>query len=372
MKRQFLTIFIMLGLGILARSYWFRPNIGVLSSSHALSGLSVLVNHHVSDFLKPNRRYVGSLSGSVMRDVPLVVQGELGIGRSAKQQLIHRSGFINMIPIKCDILIEGQQLYVKLDPNSAKIIDQDIISGEKKSDKNQGRYILSYELLTWLYQTITSTPGSYIHLKGYYPGSWIQLILDPYQGLRSMIPYITTQHETCPKAGCTLVFDHELLAHDYQTNPQQTLSGLTHHGLYASAIKFILSLKEQSIVWKPTKVGLEFTLKDTLNNELQATISEKGFQSTVVAQGIYKTIYEIERHDIGNQSIIDTTISDDQGSSTQSRRTSYSIFPDGWDMIIDSSYQDQVFVLEGKRYDQGNFLPIDKGSTISIYGILGK
>lgn len=296
-------------------------------------------------------RYEGDINGSLSpswdssgTSIPL--KWVLGFWYNTQQSLFHFSGTLGWRGINIDYLIENDTSYIRsrsyewswswiVDPWYSIFIDQ-------------------------LFGKLTDTNYQFVKLEWYNPYRRIANIISPQTVLRFLSEYLTIAPWWCTHKSCDIIIDTDFLT------PWVIDSTIINTTL----ANYISTLWSYHLSYNHNPTNITIHDMDIWSHHLQGVISNTNLSLQLAIQWIRDTLYHITHSIDHNTHIIDFDI-DQEWEKTQSWRSSYKIFPDGFSaQLYGYSLDQQTISLSWERYRIWSYLPIEKGVVISIYGLL--
>lgn len=331
--------------GVYFSWWWWRSSL-VVDEKETLSWLSTL---RFQSPVKPWVWYVGSINGWWQlgwsdKTKNITIRWELWFGYTGQQSLLYFSWSIGWRDITVDYLVENHISYIR--SRSFQPINNSWV-------ENNEKFI---DTLLW---KVSDTNNQFVQLQNYKPYRRISSIVTPQKIITALSEYVTTIPWSCTKKSCFLQIDTDLLSESSLSknnlNPQlsDALSRIWTHQIIINPKPLNISIKNMLLE--------SHTLQWSINNkELSVQLSMKGWGDKLI-----RIVHAVSY----NKHTIDMDI-DQKGETSQSRRSTYTLFPDWFNAQLFWSSPHQEISLSGEWYAWWSYIPLDKWEVISMYGLL--
>lgn len=271
----------------------------------------------------------------------LKVDGRLGFGGDSKQHFLHYKGVIWSYNLSMDRLWENGDVYVRS--------DAELISGA-----------IGDSFVETLLGKITQTKGEYVYLRGFMPYQWIGLITQPDYVFALLSDYLSFDTQYCDREKCQIILDTDLLL----------AKKLWVRGADNKLFELLKWVNKQKLYFYPQSHKFEIAQLSMVWQDIQGVVTSNMLDINYITRWLADRVYNIKHVVRANNHTIDFVL-DQEGETIQSRRSYYELYPDGWNLTLDSMLSWVALHLEWEWFDLGTYLPIDKGNPIDVYGLLG-
>lgn len=224
--------------------------------------------------------------------------------------------------------------------------------------------LISGAVWDWFIETLlgklNQTNGQFVYLRGYAPTQRLWLLIQPQKTLTSLSEYVAFDELHCDQKKCQIILDQDLLWVDIQNG-----SNISYKKMY----EWLNNIRKQSIYFYPKQEKLEISQLSFPGQDFQWSLTRDTLHINYVSKWLYKRVYDISHFIQQKKHIIDFAI-DQDGETVQSRRAQYEIYPDGGKLKLDSMLSGSTLSLQGEWFDIDFYLPINKGKTIDVYGLI--
>lgn len=298
-------------------------------------------------------RYEGEINGSWSlswdnNDNSIPMKWTLWFGYNATQSLLHFSGTLGWRVINIDYLIENNSSYIRshhYEKSSSWFTDE-----------------IYSQFIDQLFGKLSDTNYQFVELQWYTPYRWISSVVSPQTIVGFLSEYFTIPPWWCTHQSCEIIIDTDFLTPWF-------VRSMSINPVFANYMSILWSHR---LVYHHDPVSIIIHTMNIGSNTLQWVIRNDHLSLQLSTKWLINTLYHITHSIDHNNHTIDLDI-DQEWEKTQSWRSSYKIFPDGFSaQLFGYSSDQQTISLSGERYRVWAYLPIDKGAVINIYGLLGK
>lgn len=347
MKTKTIIFFVWFFVGLSVLSY-SRNQSPLESINPALSRDKLLESKAFASPIKTGRRYEWRIHGTVdvgtsEHPYPADIDGVLGYGSSQEQLFLNYKGRIGNYDLNIDRLQEEGKVYIRT---------HSVVIGS--GDEQQ-------LFLSKLLGRLAQTNGKFVYLRDFDAMPWIGRVLQPQKVLQSVSEAISFNALECDlkKDICPLLVDPDMIS-----SPTQTKD------LFQLINAFMIWIDNQNIVFRPKKSTLEIQHLSDGTQDISATLDPNKLHVLYSTRGLLKSVYDIDHVVQGNTHTVDLQL-DRQEHTLYSLRAKYELYPDGRDLKLDNMLSDTTIDIEGRWYDVGGYIPVQRGDAEDIYGILG-
>lgn len=267
----------------------------------------------------------------------IFLSGSLGFGRNDQQQRWSFDGVIGNYILDAEMVIHNNQYFIKI-----------------YSFENYGNQ--SPNILETFLKTASRYPNNFIYLHNFSYTPRLSLVLQPYQTLEFISPFITFPSESCNSKSCPLIIDTDLL-------------GASHSWTLLS--HYLQAAKKKDINFESKENEIHIVSLDSSGVTIKGVLTAHEIHLQTQSLGLVKRKMNIDYTHQNDSRVLELLIQENQ-TPTQHWKAIFEIENNNWSAIVHQLLSWTGGSARSERKRKSEYIPVSLGKTIDVYNLLSK